>query len=77
MNEINFLCPAKLNLDLKVLGKRADGMHEIQTQFQLIDLYDEMQIKKNDTKSIQVKTNAGNSIEGEKNIVFRIMDQLI
>ena len=37
MNEINFLCPAKLNLDLKVLGKRADGMHEIQTQFQLID----------------------------------------
>ena len=76
MNEINFLCPAKLNLDLKVLGKRADGMHEIQTQFQLIDLYDEMQIKKNDTKSIQVKTNAGNSIEGEKNIVFKAITAL-
>jgi len=30
--------PAKLNLFLHVTGRRADGYHELQTLFQLIDL---------------------------------------
>ena len=34
--------PAKLNLFLHVVGRRPDGMHELQTLFQLIDLYDEL-----------------------------------
>lgn len=32
--------PAKLNLCLHVVGRRADGYHELQTVFQLIDLCD-------------------------------------
>ena len=32
--------PAKLNLFLHVTGRRADGYHELQTAFQLIDLAD-------------------------------------
>ncbi|MFM7708867.1 MAG: 4-(cytidine 5'-diphospho)-2-C-methyl-D-erythritol kinase [Gammaproteobacteria bacterium] len=32
--------PAKLNLCLYVVGRRADGYHELQTVFQLIDLCD-------------------------------------
>jgi 4-diphosphocytidyl-2-C-methyl-D-erythritol kinase len=36
--------PAKLNLFLHVLGKRADGYHELQTCFQFIDLCDEITI---------------------------------
>lgn len=32
--------PAKLNLFLHVTGRRADGYHELQTAFQLIDLCD-------------------------------------
>jgi 4-diphosphocytidyl-2-C-methyl-D-erythritol kinase len=32
--------PAKLNLFLHVIGRRADGYHELQTAFQLIDLAD-------------------------------------
>ena len=32
--------PAKLNLFLHVTGRRADGYHELQTLFQLIDLSD-------------------------------------
>jgi 4-diphosphocytidyl-2-C-methyl-D-erythritol kinase len=32
--------PAKLNLFLHVLGRRADGYHELQTLFQLIDFSD-------------------------------------
>jgi 4-diphosphocytidyl-2-C-methyl-D-erythritol kinase len=36
--------PAKLNLFLHVLGKRADGYHELQTVFRLIDLADRVGI---------------------------------
>lgn len=34
--------PAKLNLYLHVLGRRADGYHEIETLFELVDLADEL-----------------------------------
>ena len=36
--------PAKLNLFLHVTGRRADGYHELQTLFQLIDLCDTVTI---------------------------------
>ena len=70
MDSLKLNCPAKLNLNLSVLSKRTDGMHEIKTQFQLINLFDEMLIKMTSSPSISVKTNLGTSIDGEKNIVF-------
>ena len=70
MDSLKLDCPAKLNLNLSVLGKRIDGMHEIKTQFQLINLFDGLLIKKTSSKSISVKTNLGSSIEDKNNIVF-------
>jgi len=70
MYSLKLNCPAKLNLNLSVLSKRTDGMHEIKTQFQLINLFDEMSIKRTSSKSISVKTNLRTSIDGEQNIVF-------
>lgn len=37
--------PAKLNLFLRVLGRRADGYHELQTVFRLLDWGDEIRIR--------------------------------
>ena len=39
-----FPAPAKLNLFLHVLGRRKDGMHELQTTFRLIDRCDRVGI---------------------------------
>ena len=36
--------PAKLNLMLHIVGRRSDGFHELQTVFQLIALYDAIDI---------------------------------
>ena len=70
MDSLTLNSPAKLNLNLSVLRKRIDGMHEIKTRFQLINLSDEVLIKKTSSKSISVKTNLAPSIENKKNIVF-------
>ncbi|MBU6440366.1 MAG: 4-(cytidine 5'-diphospho)-2-C-methyl-D-erythritol kinase [Betaproteobacteria bacterium] len=40
--------PAKLNWFLHVLGRRADGMHELQTVFQFIDWCDELDFELRD-----------------------------
>jgi 4-diphosphocytidyl-2-C-methyl-D-erythritol kinase len=39
-----WLAPAKLNLFLHIVGRRADGYHELQTCFQFVDLCDEITI---------------------------------
>jgi 4-diphosphocytidyl-2-C-methyl-D-erythritol kinase len=42
--ETHWPAPAKLNLFLHVVGRRADGYHRLQTLFQLIDLADRVSI---------------------------------
>jgi 4-diphosphocytidyl-2-C-methyl-D-erythritol kinase len=37
--------PAKINLDLRVLGKRQDGYHEIRTIFQTVSLADTLEVE--------------------------------
>jgi 4-diphosphocytidyl-2-C-methyl-D-erythritol kinase len=39
---------AKINLDLSILGRRADGYHEIRTILQTIDWFDEIRIERAD-----------------------------
>jgi 4-diphosphocytidyl-2-C-methyl-D-erythritol kinase len=38
-------CPAKVNLALRVLDRRSDGYHELDTLFQAIDLWDSLEIR--------------------------------
>ncbi len=39
--------PAKVNLCLNILGRRADGYHELETIMQTVDLYDILRIEAN------------------------------
>ena len=45
--------PAKLNLFLHVIGRRADGYHDLQTAYQLIDLQDELGFAPRDDGAIR------------------------
>ena len=76
MNKIIIACPAKLNLNLSVLKKKNNGMHEIDSQFQLINLFDEMEIEKTNSSLMTVSTNIGSLINDEKNIVYQAINEL-
>ena len=73
MTSINVKCPAKINLDLKVIGKRPDGFHNIESTMQTINLYDELAIFVMDSDSEEI-TIDGNSNEipyDETNLVYK------
>jgi len=69
-------CPSKLNLTLKVLEKKKNGMHEIKSHFQLIDLCDVMHIEKSNTQQSSIRTNASIDIDSKKNLVYQAIEAL-
>ncbi|MFA7349638.1 MAG: 4-(cytidine 5'-diphospho)-2-C-methyl-D-erythritol kinase [Methylotenera sp.] len=48
-----FLAPAKINLFLHITGQRADGYHQLQTVFRLLDFYDTIYLKPTSDVSIK------------------------
>jgi 4-diphosphocytidyl-2-C-methyl-D-erythritol kinase len=62
--------PAKLNLFLHVTGRRADGYHELQTLFQLIDLCDTITIAVRSDGRIERPAGPAN-VAPEADLTFR------
>jgi len=54
-----FAAPGKLNLLLHVLGRRQDGMHELQTVFRLIDRADRVGIRVRNDREIRFSGDYG------------------
>jgi len=52
----SFLAPAKLNISLKVFGKRPDGFHHIRSVMVPVSLHDEVTVEETDA-GIQVETD--------------------
>jgi 4-diphosphocytidyl-2-C-methyl-D-erythritol kinase len=61
--------PAKLNLMLHVVGRRADGYHELQTVFQLIDLCDRVRIRVREDGQITRPAGAAGVAEADDLVV--------
>ncbi|MEC7390387.1 MAG: 4-(cytidine 5'-diphospho)-2-C-methyl-D-erythritol kinase [Pseudomonadota bacterium] len=57
MIRIEVLSPAKLNLNLKILNRRPDGYHNIQTIFQFIDFGDNMTFELTKDRGVQLISN--------------------
>ncbi|MBF0483212.1 MAG: 4-(cytidine 5'-diphospho)-2-C-methyl-D-erythritol kinase [Candidatus Omnitrophica bacterium] len=72
MNKLQLFSPAKLNLFLKVVNKRADGFHNIETLFQRISLGDEIILTKNTKGSITVSCNHPDVPIDERNLVYKV-----
>lgn len=66
----SLLAPAKLNLYLRVLGRRRDGYHEIETLFERIDLFDELTFELYPEKLFLSCTDPGLSCS-EDNLIFK------
>lgn len=61
--------PAKLNLFLHITGRRENGYHELQTIFQLIDLYD--WIVFTPTLDEQIEIDGLSEVRPEENLIYR------
>ena len=62
--------PAKLNLMLHILGRRADGYHELQTLFQFLDYGDELSFTPRADGQIQLHTELP-GVDHENNLIVR------
>ena len=70
MPEATYLAPAKINLFLHITSKRADGYHNLQTIFQLLNFSDEVTFSlRNDG---EIKRIYGNeTISPDKDLILR------
>jgi len=69
--------PAKVNYRLDVLGKRADGYHDLRMVMQRVDLCDEIEIALTETPGIRVKCGSKGVPDGPGNIAWRAADALV
>ncbi len=77
--------PAKLNLFLEVLGRRADGFHELETLMVSVGLYDTLQLRPTTYDHIEFKVTGAGMFgadqqseipEGRTNLVVRAAELL-
>lgn len=70
---IKIKCPAKINLTLKITGKRDDGFHNIDSIMQTINLFDYLTIstEKSDETDIILSGTSDEIPYNEKNLVYK------
>ena len=74
MDKISLKAPAKINLFLKVLGKRPDGFHDIESLVQAIDLCDDITLEKSDI--IEIVCDDPGIPSDETNLAYKAADVL-
>src|SRR5450759_2858403 len=70
---------AKVNLRLDVLGRRADGYHELRTIFQAISLHDTLVLETKREPGIDLRIAGNSQLAGEPgqdNLVHRAIEEL-
>jgi len=79
MREVRIPSFAKINLRLDILGKRADGYHELRTIFQTVSLHDELRLRASKSSEISLTIHGNEELAREpvkKNLAYRAVDAL-
>lgn len=71
MTALRVLAPAKINLVLRILGRREDGYHDLDTLFQAISLGDEVLLLPKATSGIELGVTGADVGPAEDNLAFR------
>ena len=70
--------PAKINLGLKIVGRRPDGYHELRTVFQTISLADRLAVSYVRRRSTEVTLRCNDpALENEDNLAYRAAKDLL
>ncbi len=72
MKSILLYSPAKLNLSLKVLGKRKDGFHNLLTIFERVDLVDDVRLTQRFDGKIRIFCQDKDVPRGPKNLIYKV-----
>ncbi len=79
MKSVRVPAYAKVNLRLDVLGRRADGYHELRTIFQAISLHDTLVLETRREPGIDLRITGNSQLAGEPgqdNLVYRAIEEL-
>ena len=79
MKSVRVPAYAKVNLRLDVLGRRADGYHELRTIFQAISLHDTLELKLKDEPGVDLEILGNSELAaqpGKDNLVYRALEGL-
>ncbi len=79
MKSVRVPAYAKVNLRLDVLGRRADGYHELRTIFQAISLHDTLVLETMPEPGIDLRIAGNSQLAGERgqdNLVYRAIREL-
>jgi 4-diphosphocytidyl-2-C-methyl-D-erythritol kinase len=77
LNELTVYAPAKINLALKIIRRRADGYHDIQSILQKVSLYDTLSLKLSSHQGITVTTDDPSIPTDSSNLAYRAADLLL
>lgn len=72
---MEFKAYAKINLSIDVIGKRADGYHEVRMIMQSVDLYDKLKFE-NRMNAIKLYCNSPYVPCDRRNIVYKVLELL-
>tara|TARA_B110000263_G_C15278840_1_gene497279 strand:+ start:308 stop:1126 length:819 start_codon:yes stop_codon:yes gene_type:complete len=75
MGSLNLQSPAKINLYLRVLNKRPNGFHDLDSAFQLIDLFDNIEMSDIDSSEVIIQCEPS-IIKSEDNIILKAINDL-
>ncbi|MCE7763616.1 4-(cytidine 5'-diphospho)-2-C-methyl-D-erythritol kinase [Pseudomonas putida] len=75
MQKLTLPAPAKLNLWLHIIGRRADGYHELETVFQFLDHGDELSFAVRDDGVIRLHTEI-EAVPHDSNLIVRAARKL-